>query len=118
MKRAVLILAALLVLGSVLIASIRSGGGKKGVTVYAEAAARRRLEQIVKATGSLNPRVKVNISAHVVAKIERIYVAEGDWIEKGKPFLDLEKPAFIANGKMALPVDKIKAQHLFNCIAR
>ena len=32
----------------------------------------------------------------MVGKIERLYVKEGDWIDKGKPFLDLEKEAFVA----------------------
>jgi HlyD family secretion protein len=53
--------------------------------------------QVVKASGELNPRVKVNISAHVIGKIERLYVSEGDWIEKGHPFLDLEKQVFLAD---------------------
>ncbi len=97
MKRILLILAGLAVLGGVLIASIRAGGAKKGVKVYAEAVARGDLQQVVKATGEINPRVKVNISAHVVAKIEKLYVNEGDWIEKGKPFLMLEQNVFIAD---------------------
>jgi HlyD family secretion protein len=97
LKRILIILAGLAVLGAVLIASIRAGGGKKGVQVYAEAVARGDLQQVVKATGEINPRVKVNISAHVVAKIEKLYVSEGDWIEKGKPFLMLEQNVFTAD---------------------
>jgi HlyD family secretion protein len=40
--------------------------------------------------------VKVKISAHVVAKIEKLYIEEGDWVEKGKPLLQLEQQAFLA----------------------
>ena len=58
--------------------------------------ARREVAQIVKASGELEPRVKVNISAHVIGKIDRLYVEEGDRIEKGKPFLRLEQQAFLA----------------------
>jgi len=65
--------------------------------VYAEAAARRDIQQVVKATGEINPRIKVNISAHVVAKIEKLFVNEGDWIEKGQPFLRLEQNVFVAD---------------------
>jgi HlyD family secretion protein len=97
MKRILIILGGLLVLGGVLAASLKAGGGKKGVRVYAEAAARRDLQQVVKATGEIDPRVKVNISAHVVAKIEKLFVNEGDWIEKGKPFLMLEQNVFVAD---------------------
>src|SRR3984893_15326514 len=97
MKRIAIVLAGLLVLGGRLAASLKAGGGKKGVRVYAEAAARRDIQQVVKATGEINPRIKVNISAHVVAKIEKLFVNEGDWIEKGKPFLMLEQNVFVAD---------------------
>src|SRR3984893_2011509 len=97
MKRIAIVLAGLLVLGGRLAASLKAGGGKKGVRVYAEAAARRDIQQVVKATGEINPRIKVNISAHVVAKIEKLFVNEGDWIEKGQPFLRLEQNVFVAD---------------------
>ncbi len=58
--------------------------------------AKRDVSQIVKASGGLEPRIKVNISAHVVGKIDKLWVQEGDWIEKGKPFLRLEEQAFLA----------------------
>jgi HlyD family secretion protein len=85
-----------LVLAGIVFASIHAQGSGKGVTVYAEEVARRDVAQIVKATGELQPRIKVNISAHVVGKIDRLYVQEGDVIEKGKPFLHLEEAAFLA----------------------
>ncbi|MBV8200896.1 MAG: efflux RND transporter periplasmic adaptor subunit, partial [Acidobacteria bacterium] len=97
MKRTLIVVGGLLLLGGVLAASLRAGGGSKGVRVYTEAAARRDLQQVVKATGEIDPRIKVNISAHVVAKIEKLFVNEGDWIEKGKPFLRLEQNVFVAD---------------------
>jgi HlyD family secretion protein len=97
LKRILIIVAGLLVLGGILAASLKAGSAKKGVRVYAEAAARRDILQVVKATGEIDPRVKVNISAHVVAKIEKLFVSEGDWIEKGHPFLRLEQNVFVAD---------------------
>src|SRR5258708_12609123 len=76
---------------------MKAGSAKKGLRVYAEAAARRDIQQVVKATGEINPRIKVNISAHVVAKIEKLFVGEGDWIEKGRPLLRLEQNVFVAD---------------------
>jgi len=96
-RRTLIIAGGLLALGGVLVASMRASGAKKGARVYAEAAARRDIQQVVKATGEIEPRVKVNISAHVVAKIEKLFVAEGDWIEKGKPLLRLEQNVFVAD---------------------
>jgi HlyD family secretion protein len=84
------------VLAVIVVASIRAKGREKGVKVYAEPVARREVAQIVKASGELEPRVKVNISAHVIGKIKKLYVEEGDRIDRGQPFLRLEQEAYIA----------------------
>lgn len=96
MKRALIIAGAVLVLGAVVFASLRAGGSDKGVKVYAADAERREIVEVVKASGEIDPREKVNLSAHVIGKIEKLYVREGDRIEAGRPFLELEKEAFIA----------------------
>jgi HlyD family secretion protein len=96
-RRVLLISLGILVLGGIVFASLKAGRGKSGEKVYAEAATRRPIVQLVKASGDVNPRVKVNISAHVVARVDRLFVKEGDWIEKGKPFLILETKDFIAD---------------------
>lgn len=83
-------------LGAVLFFSLRADKGKKGARVYVEPAERRPISRIVKESGRIDPRVKVNISAHVIGKIERLYVEEGDQIAAGDRFLDLEKEAFVA----------------------
>src|SRR5262245_21621597 len=83
----------LAVVGGSIVSASRGGKGSK---IYAEEAKRRDISRIVKASGQVDPRTKVNISAHVIGKIQRLYVQEGDWIDKGKPFLDLERDAFVA----------------------
>jgi HlyD family secretion protein len=85
-----------LVLTAIVFASIRGARGDKGATVYVDTVAKRDVSQIVKSSGALEPRIQVNISAHVIGKIDRLYVQEGDRIEKGQPFLRLEQQAFIA----------------------
>jgi HlyD family secretion protein len=95
-KRFLIGLVLVLALAGIVFASIRAKGGDKGESVYAEPVARRDLAQVVKATGELQPRVQVNISAHVIGKIEQLYVQEGDLIHKGQPFLRLEQQAFLA----------------------
>ena len=96
MKKALIIAGVVLVLAAVVFASMRGSRGEKGKKVYAEEVKRRDISRLVKASGEIDPREKVNISAHVVGKIERLYVEEGDRIEAGRPFLDLEKEAFVA----------------------
>ena len=96
MKKFVIGTVVVLALAGIVFASIKAQGHGKGVSVYAEAVARRDLTQIVKSTGELQPRIQVNISAHVIGKIDKLYVQEGDTIKKGQPFLRLEQQAFIA----------------------
>jgi len=95
-KRAWIIAAVVVGLGLVVFASMRGRASGKGVRVYAEPVERRDISRVVKASGQIDPRLKVNISAHVVGKIQRLFVKEGDQIQAGAPFLELEPVAFVA----------------------
>ncbi|MEA2562833.1 MAG: HlyD family secretion protein [Acidobacteriota bacterium] len=96
MKRILIAVLVLGLLAVVVFASLRGTRREKGTKVYVEAVSRRDIGRVVKASGEIDPREKVNISAHVVGKIEHLYVEEGDLIRKGQPFLDLEKEAYTA----------------------
>lgn len=96
MKKILIGVLVVLALGAIVFFSLRSGGGKKGARVYAAEVERRGIARLVKASGEIDPRIKVNISAHVIGKIERLFVEEGDEIAKGDPFLELEREAFTA----------------------
>lgn len=96
MKRGLLIAGGVVVLAAILVASILSGRKQSGEKVYVEPAARQALTQSVKSSGQIQPRVKVNISAHVIGKIEKLYAVEGATIAAGAPFLELEREAFLA----------------------
>lgn len=97
MKRVLIGLVVLLALGAIVFASLRANKGKQGPKVYVEEAKRREIVQVVKATGSIDPKEKVNLSSHVVGKIEKLYVHEGDSIRAGQPFLDLEKDTYLSS---------------------
>lgn len=98
MKKVVLALAIVFVLAAAALIAVfvAVGGAKKGKRVYADEIVRRDIVELVKASGEVNARVKVNISSPLIAKIERLYVKEGDEIAAGRPFLELEKQAFIS----------------------
>lgn len=96
MKRILIAALVLGLLGVVVFASLRGSRGPKGTKVYVEEVKRQDIGRVVKASGEIDPREKVNISAHVIGKIERLYVEEGDLVRKGQPFLDLEKEAYTA----------------------
>jgi HlyD family secretion protein len=96
MKRLLIGTVVVLGLGAIVFFSLRSGGSSKGAKIYAADVERRSIARLVKASGEIDPRIKVNISAHVIGRIERLYVEEGDEIEAGAPFLELEREAFTA----------------------
>lgn len=85
--------AVLLVL--ILVFSLRSSN-PKGETVYVEPVKRRDIKSVVSAPGQVDPKVKVNISANVIGKIERLYFNEGDTVRRGQPLVEIEKAAFTA----------------------
>lgn len=96
MKKAIIGAVIVIAIAGIVFASIKASSREKGAKVYSQAIERRTISQVVKASGSLEPRVQVNISAHVIGKIERLFVVEGGRIERGQPFLQLEQAGFIA----------------------
>ena len=113
MKRGLLIAGGVVVLAGILLASLLSGRKQAGEKVYVETASRRELTQSVKSSGQIQPRIKVNISAHVIGKIEKLYAVEGAAITAGAPFLELEREAFLAardNARAQLAMAKTALQ--------
>lgn len=96
MKKVLIGAVVVALLALIVVLGIRSGGQEKGSRVYVETVEVRDIARIVKATGEIDPRVKVNLSAHVIGKIETLYVEEGQTIQAGEPVLTLEQEAFIA----------------------
>lgn len=96
MKRILIGLGVVVVLGGIVVASLVGRGGDPGVEVDLTAVERSDVTRWVKASGVIDPRVKVDLSAHVIGRIENLYVEEGDEIERGEPFLKLEQEAFLA----------------------
>jgi len=56
----------------------------------------RKIEAVVTAPGEVDPKVKVNIDAHIVGKIEHIYFNEGDTVHRGQRLVELEQYAYQA----------------------
>lgn len=109
MKRILIALGVVAVLVVIVVASMAGGDRQKRTKVYAEEVVRRDISQVVKTSGQINPRIKVNISAHVVGKIERLFAVEGQQIDAGEPFLELEKESFVAardNARAQLAIER------------
>jgi HlyD family secretion protein len=94
-KRPLIIGGAIVVIAIIVFASVRAGGSK-AEKVYAEPVRPRKIEAVVTAPGEVDPKVKVNISAHIVGKIERLHFNEGDSVRKGQKLVELERYAYEA----------------------
>jgi HlyD family secretion protein len=57
---------------------------------------RQKIVETVTATGIIEPETQVKISADVAAKIIRLGVEEGDWVEKGQFLVQLDRERFVA----------------------
>lgn len=95
MKKTLIIVGALVLVAVIIFASVR-GGGSKGEKVYVEPVTARNIQAIVTAPGEVDPKVKVNISAYIIGKIEKLYFNEGDNVGKGQRLVDLERTAYQA----------------------
>jgi HlyD family secretion protein len=95
MKKTLIIVGAIVLVAVIIFASVK-GGGSKGESVYVEPVTQRNIQAIVTAPGEVNPKVKVNISAYIIAKIDKLYFNEGDSVKKGQRLVDLERTAYRA----------------------
>jgi len=57
---------------------------------------RETIIQTVNATGRIQPKTQVRISADVSAKIMALHVAEGDWVEQGALLAELDSERYLA----------------------
>ncbi|MGE5803753.1 MAG: efflux RND transporter periplasmic adaptor subunit [Gemmatimonadota bacterium] len=70
---------------------------EKGIEVRFEQVGRRDLVAAVTASGKIQPKKKVDISADITGRITRIGVREGDLVQKGQFLLQIDPTIYQAN---------------------
>jgi HlyD family secretion protein len=83
------IVVALIVVGGGAAASF-ANRGEQGVTVTVESIQKRDLEAIVSASGKIEPKKTVNISAQTMGRVTRLGVQEGDRVKAGQFLLQID----------------------------
>ena len=81
----------------VLVMVSASAKGEKGIEVRFEQVGRRDLVAAVTASGKIQPKKKVDISADITGRITRIAVREGDFVQKGQFLLQIDPTIYQAN---------------------
>ncbi len=95
-KKVIIPVVVIVIVVAVAAVSLRGKRDDKGISVTVEPAGRHTVIQTVTATGRIQPMTQVNISADVSAKITRLDVAEGDWVDKGTLLLQLDRERYAA----------------------
>lgn len=95
-KKPLIFAAVLAVLALIVILNMQSQR-EKSLKVTIEEAARRDLTSFISASGEVKPKKSVNISAHIMGRIVKIGVEEGEYVKEGDFLLKLEATQYEAN---------------------
>ena len=97
MKKRYPVIAAVVLVGAVAAAFLMKGEGEKAPVIQTSQVERAEIVQKVNATGVIQPKTQVKISADVSARIIRMHVEEGDWVEQGDLLLELDRERYLAS---------------------
>jgi HlyD family secretion protein len=95
-KRKAIIGLSLIAIIVVIIVIMANKKGNHRTIVQTEVAEKQSIVEVVTATGKIEPRTQVKISADVAAKIIHLPVKEGDWLEKGDLLVRLDQETYVA----------------------
>src|SRR5712691_8431538 len=86
---------AVLIVGLVVVSA--SAKRDRGVEVRFEKVGRRDLVAAVTASGKVQPKKKVDVSADITGRIVKLSVREGDYVHKGDFLLQIDPTVYQAN---------------------
>jgi len=92
--------ALLVVVGVAGVIAARGREGK-GIEVQTAKVSRQEIVQKVNATGKIQPKTQIKISADVSAKIKKLGVVEGQRVEKGAFLVELDRTRYLASVESA-----------------
>lgn len=100
-RKTILISIGGLVVAAGALAMLAGGGDDDLLEVQTAKVSLETIIQTVNATGRIQPKTQIRISADVSAKITTLHVEEGQWVEKGELLVDLDRERYIATVESA-----------------
>lgn len=100
-KRLVIGAAVIVVVAGVVGGVALRRGGDKIMEVQTAKVEHRKIVEKVTATGKIQPKIQVKISADVGAKIINLPVVEGQWVEAGALLVELDRERYLASVESA-----------------
>jgi HlyD family secretion protein len=95
-KKTIIITAVAVVAVAAIAVAVVKARGEKPLEVQTTEAKRQEVIHKVNATGKVQPKTQVKISADVSARIMRLGVEEGDRVERGQFLVELDREAYLA----------------------
>ena len=83
-RKKVLIIVAVVIVGAAVVGANLYFKRETGLNVNAEALRNRDLEAIVSASGRIQPKRQVNVSANTTGRVTRVAVEEGQRVKAGQ----------------------------------
>ncbi len=77
-------------------AVVMNSGDEELLEVQTATVARETIIQKVNATGRIQPKTQIRISADISARITALHVEEGEWVEEGQLLVELDKERHLA----------------------
>jgi len=93
--------AVVVVIAAVVGGMVLGRGGDDVPEVQTASVERQKIVQKVNANGRIQPRTQVKVSADVSAKITRLEVEEGQWVEEGAFLIELDRERYVASVESA-----------------
>jgi len=100
-KKKIIGIAAVVVVIAIVVLNVVRKNGQHELTVQTDTAGKQNIVETVTATGKIEPRTQVKISADVAAKITHLPVKEGDWVERGDLLVRLDSERYAASLEQA-----------------
>jgi HlyD family secretion protein len=89
-KKWIIILVVVAAVGALIYASIAKSKGRGTSVVETALVTREHLTAIVRASGTIEPKRSVNVSANVIGTVTRLEIAEGQTVAKGDLLLEID----------------------------
>ncbi|HEX9939913.1 MAG TPA: efflux RND transporter periplasmic adaptor subunit [Longimicrobium sp.] len=96
MKKLLIALGVVVAVGGLGAVAVSGKGKGAGREVRAETVARRALVSTVTASGKIQPKRKVDISADISGRVIELAVEEGQWVNKGALLLRIDPSQYVA----------------------
>jgi HlyD family secretion protein len=89
-RKKVLIIVGIVLVGAAVVAANLYFRRETGLTINAEAVRARDLEALVSASGKIQPKRQVNVSANTTGRVTRLAVEEGQRVKAGQFLLEID----------------------------